>query len=144
MLKWRLSWSVCMFIGLLLWLGLFLAIGGCDVPRIAVNAPVSEEVAEKVYSPDDWCDAIFKAEGGYSATWLYGIRSVAYDDEADAREICKRTVYNTLIKYRDYRCDTEWGDTDCIASRYCPVGGELDDGRCVHWMKNVDWFLNNG
>jgi len=41
---------------------------------------------------DRWADAIFKAEGKYSATYLYGIRSIPYKDEAEARQICKNTA----------------------------------------------------
>lgn len=92
---------------------------------------------------DRWADAIFKAEGGYNAQYLYGIRSVSYKDEKEAREICKRTVYNTLVKYRSTRCKPGDSDLECMARRYCPVGAKNDPrGLNRHWIKNVGWFLS--
>ena len=90
---------------------------------------------------DAWADAIFKAEGGYKATYLYGIRSVKYKDEAEARRICKNTVYNTLVKYRESRCKVGESDIDCLAQRYCPVGSDTDNGTCQYWKRNVESFL---
>lgn len=86
---------------------------------------------------DKWADAIFIAEGGYSATYLYGIRSIPYDSEAQARQYCKNTVYNTLIKYRDTRCKPGEDDATCLAKRYCPVDSDTDNGTCKYWKKNV-------
>lgn len=97
----------------------------------------------EAYTTDQWADAIFKAEGGYSASYLYGIRSVPYKDEAEARQICKNTVYNTLVKYRNERCP-ESGDIDCIANRYAPIGADNDPkGLNKNWKKNVLYFLTN-
>ena len=94
------------------------------------------------YTLDEWVDAIFEAEGGEKATYLYGIRSIPYDTPAQARQYCKNTVYNTLIKYRTIRCKDGESDIDCMARRYCPVGSDTDNGTCRHWKKNVQWFLN--
>lgn len=93
---------------------------------------------------DRWADAIFKAEGGYSATYLYGIRSIPYNSEAEARRICKNTVYNTLVKYRSTRCRPDDDDLTCMARRYCPVGSDTDNGTCQYWKKNVQYFLEEG
>lgn len=85
-------------------------------------------------------DAIFKAEGGYKAKYLYGIVSVRYKDEAEARQICLNTVRNNRKrflkqdKYSDY--------LDFLASRYCPVGCDNDNGTNKYWIKNVKFFLN--
>src|SRR3990167_7956854 len=98
--------------------------------------------AEPAYTLDQWADSIFKAEGGAKATYLYGIRSVKYKDEAEAREICKRTVYNTLVKYRATRCQEGQSDIDCLSNRYCPIGSDTDNGTCQFWKKNVLYFLN--
>lgn len=84
-----------------------------------------------------WADAIFKAEGGYKATYLYGIRSIPYETEAQARRYCKNTVYNTLVKYRKTRCNDGESDIDCLARRYCPVGSDTDNGTCKYWKNNV-------
>ena len=94
------------------------------------------------YTLDEYCNAIYRAEGGYGATYLYGIRSVKYKDETEAREICKRTVYNTLVKYRATRCQEGQSDIDCLSNRYCPIGSDTDNGTCKYWKKNVLSFLN--
>lgn len=96
--------------------------------------------AEAAPDLDKWADAIFKAEGGYKATYLYGIRSIPYKDEAEARQICKNTVYNTLVKYRESRCGKGESDIDCLARRYCPIGSNTDNGTCKYWKKNVLYF----
>ena len=96
----------------------------------------------EAYTLDEWCDAIFQAEGGYEATYLYGIRSVNYDSEQEARRICKNTVRNTLIKYRKTRCKENDTDLQCMSSRYCPIGSDTDNGTCQYWQKNVKYFLN--
>jgi len=84
-------------------------------------------------------DAIFKAEGGYRAEYLYGIRSVKYKDESDARRICLNTINNNKKrflkqdKYKDY--------LEFLASRYCPVNCDNDRGSNRFWLKNVRYFL---
>ena len=93
---------------------------------------------------DRWADAIWLAEGcDKECTYLYGIRSVPYIDESEAREICKRTVYNTLIRSRGPRCKPNESDIDCWARRYCPIGSDTDNGTCQYWKKNVLFFLNH-
>ena len=82
-------------------------------------------------------DAIFLAEGGYKATYLYGIRSVSYDSEAEARQICIRTIrnnfkrFNNQTKYSDYLA--------FLGSRYAPTKNCDNDPRGLnnHWVKNV-------
>ncbi len=86
-------------------------------------------------------DSIFKAEGGYKAEYLYGIRSVSYKDEAEARQICINTINNTLYKYREARCKKEDTDLQCLGRRYCPLDVDNDPkGLNKHWQKNVAYF----
>lgn len=92
------------------------------------------------YTDEQIVNAIFQAEGGYKATYLYGIRSVSYKDEAEARQICLNTIRNNRkrfanqTKYEDY--------LEFLASRYCPVGAKNDpNGLNQHWLRNVKWFL---
>jgi len=139
----QMGWTTCFLASLVMWAGIMFVVKGCNMAVLAEDRSGGTIEVKTTYTIDQYCDAIFKAEGSYSATWLYGIRSVNYEDEAEAREICLRTVYNTLVKHRDERCRPEWGETYCIANRYCPVDGELDDGRCKYWQKNVEWFLEN-
>lgn len=54
---------------------------------------------------DDWTDtqiveAIYRAEGGVKAQYLYGIRSVRYNTSAEARKICLNSVRNGYLKIR--------------------------------------------
>lgn len=91
------------------------------------------------YTDTQIVNAIFKAEGGYRAEYLYGIRSVHYKDEAEARQICFNTVRNNRVrfaqqgKYKDY--------LDFLASRYCPINCDNDRGTNKYWLKNVKYFL---
>jgi hypothetical protein len=102
--------------------------------------------AEKDIDLDRWADAIFRAEGGYAAEYLYGIRSVPYKDAAAARRICKNTVYNTLVKYRSARCKVEESDIDCLARRYAPQNADNDPHNLnVSWRNNVlEFYLEGG
>ncbi len=99
-------------------------------------------VSAEAVDTDKWADAIFKAEGGYEASYLYGIRSIPYNSEAQARCYCKNTIFNTLVKYRSTRCKDGESDIDCMARRYCPVGSDTDNGTCQYWKENVLYFLN--
>ena len=94
------------------------------------------------YTLDEWADAIYRAEGGHSATYLYGIRSVKYKDEAEARQICKNTIYNTLIKYRESRCKEGEDDLSCLSRRYAPINADNDPkGLNANWKKNVKYWI---
>ena len=74
------------------------------------------------------CNAIFLAEGGLKATYLYGIVSVKYKDITEAREICLRTIRNQRIRHLKHKCGLEF--LECLAKRYCPYDWET-------WLKNV-------
>jgi len=84
-------------------------------------------------------DAIFKAEGGHKATWLYGIKSVSYTDEADARRICLNTIRNHRKRHAKHTCGVEF--VECLGNRYCPPTIHPLN---KHWVKNVKYFYDNG
>ena len=89
--------------------------------------------------PNILANAIFKAEGGKDAQYLYGIRSIKYKDEADARRICLNTINNN--KKRFLKQD-KYGDyLEFLASKYCPVNCDNDRGTNKYWLKNVRYFL---
>jgi hypothetical protein len=103
---------------------------------------VSINAQAKDYSDEQIVNAIFKAEGGYKAKYLYGIRSVNYRDEAEARKICFNTVRNNRVrftkqsKYQDF--------IEFLGSRYCPtenVSTEAEKKVNKYWLKNVRFFL---
>ena len=87
-------------------------------------------------------NAIFKAEGGYNATYLYGIKSVSYETEQEARRICFNTVKNNRKRYKDYGYKKYNTYLEFLASRYCPVDCDNDRGTNQYWLKNVKFFLN--
>ena len=77
------------------------------------------------------CNAIFIAEGGLEAKYLYGITSVPYDDIKEAREICLRTIRNQKKRHRAHECGLTY--LECLAKRYCPYDTE-------NWLKNVKYY----
>jgi len=94
------------------------------------------------FTNEEIANAIFKAEGGYKATYLYGIRSVPYEDEAEARRICLNTIRNQRKRHANHECDLTY--LECLAKRYCPIGADNDPkGLNKHWLGNVKHFLNN-
>ena len=108
---------------------------------LSLCGTVSAELPED-YDSIRLCDAIYKAEGGAKATYLYGIRSVHYEDERDARRICLNTINNN--KARFYKQDKYEDYLSFLASRYCPVGCDNDTGTNRFWLKNVRYYYNKG
>ena len=89
------------------------------------------------------CNAIYKAEGGKKAQFLYGIRSVPYKNEREARRICLNTINNNKRrfyakeqnKYKDY--------LEFLCSRYAPLNANNDPKNLnANWLKNVRYFYN--
>lgn len=97
------------------------------------------------YTDEQIVNAIYKAEGGKNAQYLYGIRSVRYSTPQEARRICHNTVRNNRKRYAEYGYKTHGSYLAFLASRYCPVTGkglskrELEVNK--YWLKNVMFFL---
>ena len=92
------------------------------------------------WTDEQIADAIYKAEGAEKAKVPYGILSVKVKDEAEARRVCLNTIRNNrkrFLKQTKYKTYLEF-----LASRYCPVGCENDNGTNKYWLKNVKYFLN--
>jgi len=105
----------------------------------------AEHSTVKEYSDEQIVNAIYKAEGGDQATYLYGIRSVPYDTPQEARKICFNTVRNNRKRYADYghaKFDTY---LEFLQSRYCPTEGKgltKNEKRLnINWLGNVRYFL---
>lgn len=97
------------------------------------------------YTDTEIVEAIYRAEGGADATYLYGIRSVSYDTPAEARRICFNTVRNNRKRYADYGHKTHDTYLNFLASRYAPIGAGNDPKNLNrHWLKNVKFFLKKG
>ena len=95
------------------------------------------------YTDTQIVNAIFVIEGGYKADYLYGIRSVSYKDEAEARQICFNTVRNNRKRFADYG-HKEYPDfLSFLASRYAPLNVKNDPHNLNnHWLKNLKFILN--
>ena len=103
----------------------------------------ADNIKEHNFTNEQIANAIFLAEGGYKADFLYGIVSVKYKDEADARRICVNTIRNNRKRYADYGYKQYSTYLEFLQSRYCPIGCSNDKGDNKYWLKNVIWFLNN-
>ena len=98
----------------------------------------------------DWTDkeiveAVFLAEGGYRATYLFGIRSVKYDSFQEAEKICYNTVRNNRKRYKDYGYKEYDTYLEFLASRYAPTTGNITEREKDlnrYWLPNVLYFLN--
>ncbi|MES0334825.1 MAG: hypothetical protein SFH39_00485 [Candidatus Magnetobacterium sp. LHC-1] len=93
------------------------------------------------YTDAEIVDAIYKAEGGAKAQYLYGIRSVKYSTADEARRICFNTVKNNRVRFAKQTKYTDY--LEFLASRYCPVGCDNDRGANKFWLRNVKHFLKN-
>ena len=93
------------------------------------------------HTDEEIANAIYKAEGGDKATYLYGIRSVKYDTPEEARRVCLNTIRNQRRRHANHDCGLTY--LECLANRYCPVGASNDPkGLNKNWLKNVRYFLN--
>ncbi|KKM13437.1 hypothetical protein LCGC14_1716180 [marine sediment metagenome] len=94
------------------------------------------------YSHDDYrlARAIYFAEGGLRADYLFGIRSVNYDTPREAWEICLRTIANQRIRHAEHTHPISY--LDCLAKRYAPIRVPNDPHNLNrHWKKNVLFYL---
>jgi len=96
---------------------------------------VSDAHAEN-YSLNEVADAIWHSEGGASATYLYGIRSIPYKDEADARRICINSIRNGYKRGLD--AGQPMGFLEHFSMRYCPPKAHKLN---VNWVGNVKYHL---
>jgi hypothetical protein len=99
-----------------------------------------------VVNAEAWTDeqivnAIYRAEDGAKAKVPYGILSVKVANAAEARRVCLNTVRNNRKRYADYGYKQYSDFLSFLASRYCPVGCDNDNGTNRFWLKNVRYFL---
>jgi hypothetical protein len=94
------------------------------------------------YTDKQIVEAIFKAEGGYKAQYLFGIRSVSYNSFEEAEKICYNTVRNNRKRYKDYGYKNYNTFLEFLASRYAPLNVNNDPNNLnQYWLKNVKYFL---
>lgn len=100
-----------------------------------------EIVHASEYSDEQIVDAIYHAEGGTKAKKPFGILSVPCDGYDECRRICKNTVRNNRIRYKEWGYKKYPTYLAFLASRYAPVGAENDNGTNQYWLKNVTAIL---
>ena len=93
------------------------------------------------YTNDQIANAIYLAEGGAKTRHPYGILSVKVANEAEARKVCLNTIRNNRKRYAEYGYKKYPDYLSFLASRYCPVNCENDNGTNKFWIKNVRYFL---
>lgn len=98
------------------------------------------------YSLNQWCDAIYLAEGGSHAQYPYGIRSVKCEGKEGCREVCKRTVRNNVKRYKKYGYKQYPQFIQFLGERFCPTKGRnlsASEKRLnKNWIHNVERILN--
>ncbi len=89
------------------------------------------------YSLNQWCNAIYKAEGGAKTHHPYGIlKRYATTTPLQA---CKNTVRH---KYSDWVKEGRAGTfVAYLGAKYCPVGCDNDRGTNKYWISNVKYWL---
>lgn len=128
---------VIIVISIVMLLGLVLE--GCACASTVIVQPNIEG-----YSVNQWCEAIYKAEGGTKTHHPYGI--LAIYRHTNSKQACINTI---LHKYRDYRklqgkTGKDGHFIDYLASKYCPVGCSNDVVTNKYWVNNVLYWLKHG
>ncbi len=92
------------------------------------------------YSLNQWCKAIYIAEGGAKTAHPYGILT-SYRHTTPL-EACKNTVKH---KYSDWVKKGRAGTfLAYLGGKFCPVGCSNDIGTNKNWIKNIDYWLKKG
>ncbi len=102
--------------------------------------------AQNTYTDDEMCIAIWWTEGcgTRECEYLYGIRSVNYDSQEEALEICLRSVRNNRKRYSDYGHKRFDSFERYFANRWSPLNADNDKrGLNKNFYKNLMWFLDN-
>ena len=93
------------------------------------------------YTDEQIVDAIYHAEGGTKAKKPFGILSVPCYGYEDCRKVCLNTVKNNRKRYADYGYKTHPDYLSFLASWYCLVGVDNDNGTNKFWLKNMEVIL---
>ena len=86
--------------------------------------------------------AIYRAEGGASASVPFGIFSITCRGFYDCQNIARNTVRNNLVRYESYGKDKYKNYIEFLGSRYAPIGVANDPSNLnQHWVGNVSRIL---
>jgi len=78
------------------------------------------------YSNQEIVDAIYLAEGCPKCEYLWGIRSVSYENYEEAEEIVNRSIRRNRSRYSKYGHKVFRSFEQFLASRWSPVGVRND------------------
>lgn len=120
--KFMWFWFGVMLIGLML-------AGSCH----------ADIITDTGYTPDQWVNAIHKAEGNDN----YGIKSTRCTVGDGCRNVCERTVLNNYKRWKQEKSNIAY--VQYLGKRYAPIGSGNDPtGLNRNWSKNVKYFLSKG
>jgi hypothetical protein len=94
------------------------------------------------YSVNQWCNAIYKAEGGEKTRHPYGI--LARYKHATPRQACINTIRHKYAIYKRSGLKTPF--LDYLGEKYAPTGKIANDPTHLNnnWTKNVSYWLKKG
>lgn len=113
---------------------------------IAFLIAAAKENAEQYdYTDEEYCNAIWMAEGGNKTKYPYGIKSMECENAKQCRRICETTVRRNRKRYKQYGHREHDRFISFLAERFAPTrnvsGQEAKLNK--NWRKNVEWFLEN-
>lgn len=110
-----------------------------DLPPVPPAIIQVQQSARPFATDEDFnkiVDAIYIAEGGPKAQYLYGIKSVKYSSPQEARRICFNTVRNTFQRWLNAGHPGDF--IEFLGKRYCPLNDPADTrGLNKNWVGNV-------
>lgn len=90
------------------------------------------------YTPEEYCQAIYKAEGGTHTKHPYGI--LAKYRHTSPKQACLNTVRHRMSLWRESGLKMPF--TAYLGLSYCPIGASNDpSGLNRNWESNVSYFL---
>jgi len=119
------------------WIGIAVILGFILICVCAlIFIPKAEAQLKPAYTDEEIVNAIYRAEGADKAIYKYGIRSIKYKDEAEARQICLNSVRNNKVRWE--KAGRPHDFITFMGLRYCPPKAHPKNS---NWVKNVKYFL---
>lgn len=132
-----------MVMAIVLIITLFLVFAGCSSVASASTASkaIISEPNIAGHSLNQWCAAIYLAEGGEHTKHPYGI--LAHYKHTTPLQACRNTVTH---QYRQWlKSSKRERFLDYLARHYAPVGASNDPrGLNKNWVNNVEYYLGKG
>ena len=104
-------------------------------------------VKAQAWTDEQYVNAIYKIEGGKHAKYLYGIKSIHYKNEKEARRICFTTIRHDRIRFKRYGYRSYSRFDEYLQSRYCPTKGrnftQSEKRLNKYWLNNLRKTLNS-